>query len=67
MKGLKATRQVWDGVEIDDDTHWTVALVAALRLVVDGWVFPLTGLNMSETKVSRQEIAQQREDWLAEQ
>ena len=91
VKGLKATRQVWDGVEIDDGTHWTVveglnratlenlyrdppptlptdpALVAALRLVVDGWVFPLTGLNMSETKVSLQEIAQQREDWLAAQ
>jgi hypothetical protein len=61
VKGLKATCQVWDGVEIDDETHWTVveglnratleslyrdppptlptdpALVAALRLVVDGW------------------------------
>jgi len=91
VNGLTATRHAWEGVEIDDETHWTVveglnratlenfyrdppptlptdpALVAALRSLVDGWVFPLTGLNMSETKVSLQEIAQQREDWLAAQ
>lgn len=91
VNGLKAIRQVWDGVEVDDETHWTVvadlnratmenlycnppptlptdpARVAALRLVVNRWVFPLTGLNMSETKVSLQELARQREDWDAAQ